>query len=344
MKIGFTYDVKTDWQAGSNDPVDASAEFDNTRTIEEITSALEAGGHEVKRIGNIWKLISQIEQLDVDIVLNICEGVSGRNRESQVPMLLELYDIPFVGADALTLGMTLDKVTAKKCFIMEGIPTPKFFVAHNSKSLHELNHIGFPLMVKTRYEGSSKGISELSRVENYQGLKRQVDLINEMYQQSALVEEFIRGQEFTVPVLGNEQPEAMPIVQVSIDGKLDLGNEFYAFSRLTSDSLQYICPAKISDELTKEIQAIAVKAYQSVGCRDFGRVDFRVDEKGKPYVLEINPLPVLSKEDAFNLFPQVLGSTHERAINQIIDIAAKRCGLDSKERGQTANKRMAASL
>src|SRR5262245_334222 len=108
--IGLTYDLKTDLVVGADDPSDANAELDKPQTIESLAKAIESAGHRTVRIGHVGNLLRQIDELDVDIVFNICEGHSGRNRESQVPILLELKGIPYVGADALTLGVTLDKI------------------------------------------------------------------------------------------------------------------------------------------------------------------------------------------------------------------------------------------
>ena len=326
--IGLTYNLKTDWVRGPNDPYDVSAELDKPHTIERIIRAFETGGHRVKKIGNIHQLLSQMDHLNVDIVFNICEGTLGRNRESQVPMVLELKGIPYVGADALTMGIALDKVVAKRLFISEGIPTARYFVAESTKDLEQQNTIGYPLIVKTIHEGSSKGISQDSRVENCEGLKRQVHLINTVYKQPALVEEFIKGTEFTVAVLGNEPPNAMPVVQVSLNGDVNLGNEFYTFDRISSTALQYVCPAKISVELARNVQDLAVRVYKCVGCRDFGRVDFRVDPKGNPYVLEINPLPSLDPQDSLSIFSKVIGSSYDAVLNQILGFALKRYGLE----------------
>jgi len=325
--IGITYDLKSDWRRNASDPIDVNAEFDKPETLERVIKALESGGHSVKRIGNVDNLMKQIYGLDVDIVFNLCEGISGRNRESQVPILLEMRGIPFIGGDGLALGITLDKVVAKKLFIHEGIPTPRFFEINDSGDLKNKEPIRFPLIVKTRHEGSSKGISKQSRVENMAALKRQIDLINKTYHQPALVEDFIKGTEFTVAVLGNDIPQAMPVVQVSIDGTVDLGDAFYAHEWIASDRLQYVCPAEISDKLTKRIQELAVRAYQCVECRDFGRVDFRVDEQHNPYVLEINPLPSLDTSDVFNIFPYVINSNYDEVINKVVNFALKRYNL-----------------
>jgi len=325
--VGLTYDLKTDYEFKKGDPPDANAEFDHPSTIDVIASAIESQGFKVKKIGNAPRLLEKIDNLGVDIVFNISEGISGRNRESQVPIILEMADIPFVGADALTLGLTLDKVMAKKIFIAEDIPTPRFFEIKSVDNLLNTDHLKFPLIVKPRFEGSSKGLTESSRVENMEELKKQVEYVMNTYKQPALIEEFISGQEFTVAVVGNDPPEVLPIVQIKIDGRLKLNDKFYTFARLTSDRLEYICPARISQELKKEISELALKTYNAVECRDFGRVDFRVDNDGKPYVLEINPLPSLSTEDVFMVVAKQVGISYEEMIGKILNSALKRHNL-----------------
>jgi len=329
MKIvGLTYDLKTDYTFKEGDPPDANAEFDHPSTIDVIADAIASNGYKVKKIGNVANLLEKLDNLGVDIVFNISEGISGRNRESQVPVVLEMAGIPFVGADALTLGLTLDKVMAKKIFIAEKIPTPKFYEFKSSEELVNSNHYRFPLIVKPRFEGSSKGLSEESRVENREDLKKQIDYIVNTYKQPVIVEEFISGQEFTVAIVGNEPPEVMPVVQIKIDGRLQLNDKFYTFARITSDRLEYICPAKISADLKNKIQDLALKTYQAVECRDFGRVDFRVDSEGNPFVLEINPLPSLSTEDVFKLVAETIGITYEQIIGRILESAIKRENLN----------------
>ncbi len=326
--VGLTYDLKTDYKFKKGDPLDANAEFDHPSTIDVIAKAIEANGFKVKLIGNATNLMEKIDNLGVDIVFNISEGLTGRNRESQVPTLLEMAGIPFVGADALTLGLTLDKVMAKKIFIADGIPTPKFFEVSSLELLTNLDHCKFPLIVKPRFEGSSKGLSENSRVEDMEGLRKQVEYIIKAYKQPALVEEFISGSEFTVAIVGNESPEVMPVVQIKIDGKLQLKDKFYTFARITSDRLEYVCPAKINEELKHKLDDLALRVYRAVECQDFGRVDFRVDSQGQPFVLEINPLPSLSTEDVFMLLAKATGITYEQMIGKILNSAIKRHGLD----------------
>lgn len=327
ITVGLTYDLKSDYQFKEGDPPDANAEFDHPDTISVIANAIVASGVKVKKIGNATNLMEQIHDLGCDIVFNISEGLTGRNRESQVPILLEMAGVPFVGSDALTLGLTLDKVMAKKIFLADGIPTPKFLEVRNTDTLLDLDHLKFPLIVKPRSEGSSKGLNENSRVENYEELKKQVSYVIDNYKQPALIEEFISGQEFTVAVVGNDSPEVLPIVQIKIDGRLKLNNKFYTFSRITSDKLEYICPAKISRELTARINELALKTYNSVESRDLGRIDFRVDNDGNPFVLEINPLPSLSTADVFPLVAKEQGITYEQLIGKILKAALKRYNI-----------------
>lgn len=327
-RIGFTYDLKSDWVSTSGEPIDASAEFDKVTTIESVSNALESGGHTVVKIGNVHQLISVLDDLDVDIIFNICEGVRGRNRESQVPAILELKGIPFIGADALTLGLTLDKTISKKIFLADGIPTAKFWIINSVSDIDLLTDIQFPLFVKTSQEGSSKGVSSNSQVHNVEQLRKQVSFILKQYDQPVLAEAFISGCEFTVAVLGNENPQAMPAVQYAIDGQFDLGSKFYTYDMLVDESVEYVCPAKIDAKLEKRLQQLAVKVYNSVGCRDFGRVDFRVDDQGNPFVLEINPLPSLETQDVFGIFPPTIGLTYEKVINNIVDHALDRYGMN----------------
>ncbi|MCM8792466.1 MAG: ATP-grasp domain-containing protein [Candidatus Omnitrophica bacterium] len=329
LRVGLTYDLKTDYEFKENDPPDANAEFDYPTTVDDIASAIESLGFEVKRIGNVYNLLKNLDNLNVDIVFNIAEGKNTRNRESQVPVILETVGIPYVGSDGLTLGITLDKVTTKKILITEGIPTPKFFEA-NTPGYVNIDHLNFPLIVKPRYEGSSKGLDEKAKVNNEKELVERINYIISTYKQPALVEEFVRGYEFTVAVVGNDQPKVFPPVQTKIDGRANVDDLFYTFEHLMNHHrIEYIFPAFIDEKLQKEMMDIALKAYKVLECRDFGRVDFRMDEQNRIFVLEINPLPCLSKEDVFNIIAKEIGITYNQMIEKILYSALKRYNLIS---------------
>ena len=327
--IGFTYDLKEDLPLKESDPVDGNAEFDAKETVDLIQSAIESAGHKVIPIGNVYNLLKMLPNLNVDFVFNICEGANFRNREAQVPVILETFNIPYIGADGLTMSLTLDKIMTKKVLNAEGIPTPKFLGIDKLDDLIDLDHMVFPMIVKLRQEGSSKGLDDSSVVHNRDELKKRTEFLWERYNKPPLVaEQFIAGSEFTVPIIGNDAPMYLPIVQVEICNKLDLGEMIYTFERISSPDLKYICPAKIDKSLEKKIIDLAWRTYKAVGCLDFGRVDFRVDKDNNPYVLEINPLPSLSLEDVFDISPNVAGYDFNKTINFIIDTGLKRLGLN----------------
>jgi D-alanine-D-alanine ligase len=269
-----------------------------------------------------------IGNIGVDVVFNITEGRKGRNRESQVPMLLELFNIPYIGSDALTMGLTLDKVIAKRIFISEGIPTPEFDVIDDVSEFKFNDIIKFPIIVKPRYEGSSKSLSKDSIVYFESDLRRQALFINQTYNQPALIEEFIRGREFTVAVLGNDNAYTLPIIQIQIDGKLDLGSRFYDYSMIQSDELQYICPAQIDINLENKINELALRVYKAVECKDFGRIDFRVDKHDNVYVLEINPLPGLN--DVFLTLANTMNKEYDDILLQILEEGLRRLKMEGK--------------
>lgn len=324
----MTFDLKTEYVFHPGDPQDANAEFDHPDTVGVIAQALKDLGHEVVLIGNASKLIESLDRLKVDLVFNIAEGYFGRNREAQVPVLLEMSGIPYAGSDGLTQALTLDKVMAKKILLAEGIPTPRFFQMASAQDPVP-SDLAFPLIVKPRCEGSSKGLSEKSLVHEADALRAQAAVLIRTYHQPALVEEFISGREFTVAVVGNEPPEALPVVQIKIEGQTELGSLFYTFSRIAA-GVEYLCPARIDPGLTERLKELALRTYQAVDCLDFGRVDFRVDEKGNPFVLEINPLPSLSTEDVFMAVARALGIGYPEMIGRIVEAAAQRLGIRAK--------------
>jgi len=325
--IGFTYDLKSDHAGRSDLPQDALAELDIEETVDGVARALASGGHRVERIGNAKKLLERLPGLDVDIVFNICEGLGPRSREAEVPTVLDLFGVPYVGSDGLTLSLTLDKAMAKKVFVADGVPTPRSFLANGKFSLKDLDGMRPPFMVKPCHEGSSKGISEDSIVHKKKDLPARIAEVNRQYHQLALVEEFIRGSEFTVLVIGNDTPQALEPVQIQIGGLCDLGELVYTWRRLSSTDIQYICPARIAAGLRRKLCDLSIAAYRAVDCRDFGRVDFRVDEKGRPYVLEVNPLPSLSEEDVFPPIARAHGWTYEGLLLKILDNALTRYGI-----------------
>jgi len=328
MRVGLTYDLKTDYELKPGEPVDKYAEFDKEETIAVIENALKEEGNEVVRIGNGKKLLDFliVKKEKIDIIFNIAEGINFRSREAQVPAILDLLEIPYVGSDPLTQTITLDKVMAKKIIAYHGLPTPKFILVNEIPDLKNFN-LPFPVIVKLRYEGTSKGLDKNALVNNFTKLKERVEWVIKTYHQPVLVEEFIKGKEFTIGIIGSEKPEVLPVVQIAIYGKLDLGEEFYIHSLVESTGVDYICPARISSKLEKRISELASKCYQVLECRDFGRIDIRCDENDNPYFLECNPLPSLALVDIWPIVAHQTGLTYNQMINKILSSALNRYNL-----------------
>lgn len=332
ITVGFTYDAKADYQLKDTDPADKYAEFDSEATISEITAALESGGYKVDRIGHAKNLINRILKGDKwDIVFNICEGIYGRNRESQVPAILELYDIPYMGSDVFTMGLTLDKTSAKKIIQYNGISTAGF------EYINDINEVKLrlpglqsilPVIIKPSYEGTSKGISKKSICRDIDEIKSQLEfMLAQFPNQPILVERFIKGYEFTVAVIGNNKPEVLPPVQITLQGQPDLGDEFYTHARVENNEIKYICPAKIDSGLNEKLRRMALDSYRALECRDLGRIDFRVDYNNEPYFLECNPLPNLGRIDVFPIVAEATGRTYNRLLVEVLEHALRRYNI-----------------
>lgn len=329
LNIGLTFDLKSKYKL-KNKAKDFFAEFDTEGTISSIENALVRNGHNVFRIGSAKDLIKNLPRLKCDIVFNIAEGVDGRNRESQVPAILEAVGIPYVGSDALTLAISLDKVITKKIFVYHDIPTPDYFVCANEKDIFIPKGLNYPLIVKPRYEGSAKGITPASKVKNIDELRSGIKKTIRTYNQPALVEEFVEGAEFTVGVIGSEPAFVLPVVQRHLEAETNLSSHIFEKCGYNKCRLKYQALVEIDEGLESHLKSVALKAFYAIECRDFARVDFRVGGTGsaqrdkKVYALEINPLPSLAADDYFALSTETQGISYDGMINMILQSAVKR--------------------
>ncbi|MFA6356157.1 MAG: ATP-grasp domain-containing protein [Candidatus Omnitrophota bacterium] len=327
LLVGFTFDLKTRRAV----PYDLWAEHDDPATISSVEAALKAAGRKVVRIGNSKALMKKLRRLKCDIVFNIAEGVSGRNRESEVPVLLDIAGIPYTGPDALALSVALDKAAAKKILKYHGVPVPGSFEITKAGEVRMpgVPHgMDFPFIVKPRYEGSAKGIRADSVVEDMRALRRKAVFVAECYKQPALVEEFIDGWEFTVGIIGNGPLSVLPVVQRHVDKKTGLSSHVLEKCGRKPGVSGCRELLEIDPVLEDRIKELAAKAFLGLECRDFARFDFRVSSKNKGiYMLEANPLPSLAKDDYFAMVAELEGITYEDMINRMFAAALERCGL-----------------
>jgi len=275
--------------------------------------------------------------LKPDIVFNFAEGLTGVNRESHIPAILEMLQIPYLGSDPLTLGICLDKSRAKEILTYHKIPNAKFLVADHIKDNTKVN-FGYPLIVKPISEGSSKGIFSSSLVKNTEELEDEVNRIVSSYNQSALIEEFLPGREFTVAVLGNgNDAQVLPIIEIRYEDFPKDVLPLYSYeAKWILDTKEnkfdvFECPAKLGKKLEEQIKDAVLKTYNVLKCRDWSRIDVRLDKNDVPNIIEINPLPGImpdpNENSSFPKAARVAGMDFNQLIQSALYSAAKRYNL-----------------
>lgn len=313
IKVGFTYNVKREHET------DEHAEFDPPDTIIAIANALARQGHIVVHLEATPDLPRVLAEADVDLVFNIAEGVEGRNREAQVPALCELLGIPYTGSDSATLAIALDKALAKKVLMQHDILTPAFQVMETGRERLSPD-LRFPLIVKPNAEGSSKGIGSTNVVDNEDELREAVQNLLERYKQPVLVEEYIKGREFTVGLLGDKRPRVLPPMEIIFrDKSIERPVYDYVVKQEWEKHVYYECPAKLTPTELRAIEKIARETFWALDCRDVARVDLRMADDGQIYVLEINPLPGLTPDYSdLVLIARAVGMDYDELIAEVM--------------------------
>ena len=337
---------------------DEYAEWDTHETIDAVASALAALG-EVVRLEADEHFPERLRSERPDLVFNIAEGLRGVNREAHVPAICEFFGVPYSGSDPFTLSLCLDKARTKEILSFHGIETAPFAVIASIDRWAELRRrvaggpLSLPLFVKPVHEGSSKGITEKSLCRTLPDLERQVEFLLETYAQPVIVETWLPGAEFTCAILGNgDATRLLPIVGMRFDSLPDGSLPIYGFeAKWVWDVPErpldiFECPARIPESLRREIERIVLAAYTVLGCRDWSRIDVRLDAAGCPNVVEVNPLPGILPDPRDNsCFPKAAraaGIGYDQLIQSCALVAAERQGI-SLDRPATRPARRAVA-
>lgn len=252
-----------------------------------ILTALKEKGYHAVGIDLVPRhFIEQLEQEKIEVVFNAIHGLYGE--DGLLQGTLEMLGIPYTGSGVLASAMAMDKAVSKRLFMSGKIPTPQSRL-YNKRDvdldmvLKEIQEVfGVPVVVKAAAQGSSIGVSIVEDIADMESA------ITEAFKYSGhiVVEEFIKGKELTVSILGNEQPKALPIIEiVPQSGRYDYTSKY------TKGATEYIVPARLEATVADHIQHIALEAYKLLGCRGIGRVDVMLSDDNQPYVLEINTIP-----------------------------------------------------
>jgi len=293
--------------------------------------------HDVTLIEADDNAFEKFKKLRPDLVFNVAECANGISREAQIPAMLDMLQIPYTGSDPLTLATCLDKARTKEVLSHYKIPTAKFLLVETISDLKNFD-LRFPVIVKPVAEGSGKGIFNSSLLYSLDKLKENLTNNLQSYNQPFLVEEFLPGREFTVAIIGNgEDAEVLPIVEINLSELPKELAPIYSYEAKwivdTRDNPLNIfsCPAHIDASLEEKIKAISLNTYKVLRCRDWSRIDIRLDANGEPNIIEINPLPGILPDPKDNsCFPKAArssGLSYEEMINKVLFTAAKRYSL-----------------
>jgi D-alanine--D-alanine ligase len=310
-------------------------EYDPPHTIELIKHGIEATGHEYVFVEADENFAENIKKAKPDIVFNRAEGLRGDSRESHVPAILEMLDIPYVGSNVLTTAICLNKAWTKKALLYHGISTPKFYVCQNVREAEKIAD-GFPYLLKPNEEGSSIGITEENLVYDKKQLHTKLQQMTGEYQQRILVEQFIEGREFSTGLLGrpNQEPEVLSILEIDFSKFPEVGGVFGQRAKTVLDSLDhYVCPAKIPQELKNSLERLSVDIWHALDAKDFARIDFRMNNEGELFFLEVNPLPGMdfdTEENDLSFYPYMAmktGYSYDELVRRLLESACSRYSL-----------------
>jgi len=305
-----------------------SKEVYNPNTVKRVSDALEAGGHNVAVIDGNMNVIEALQEFmprvvqgeRMGMVFNMAYGIQGESRYTHIPSMLEMLGIPYIGSSPGGHTLALDKVTTKIILQKYGLPTPDFLVF--SSFDEEMGAVEFPAIVKPKMEAVSFGLKVVYTIEE---LRQAVKFIIDEFQQQALVEKFIKGREFAVGLLGNDPPEAFPVLE------FDMENDPYGIQTVENKKKKprrKICPAEITQELIDEMVGVSTTAFKALHLRDFARVDLRMDENQNIYILEVNSMASLGPTGSYVYAAEKAGYDFKRLVNKILDVGVVRYFTD----------------
>jgi D-alanine-D-alanine ligase len=317
------------------DRSEALAERDEV--VDQVAEALKATGHFPTLLGiydDLGELIEKLKQQKPDLVFNLCETFAGRDsNEGHVTAVLALLGHRFTGTGPVGMALRQDKAVTKKLLQFHDVRCPKFAI-FDSDNLEFAGKMHFPMFIKPMRGDASVGVEDSSLVRDYDHLVERINYIQREVKDAALVEEYIEGREFYVGILGNDPPEALPVIELDFS-KLPVGYpHIYGWqAKFEHTSVQYgavnaIVATELSPEVRHRITIAALEAAYAVQVRDYVRVDMRLAPDGIPYVVEVNANPYLERTSAFAIAALQAGMGYNTLINRIVQIAWK-CSQES---------------
>jgi D-alanine-D-alanine ligase len=335
MRIGLAYNEKP--ESASAEALDctndAFAEWDDPSTIAAVEQALGLVGSVIRLEADQF-FPQNLALARPDLVFNMAEGLHGQSREALVPAICEYLNIPYTGSDPLTLALSLHKGRTKETLAYRGVPTAPFLCVDALADLERMA-LPFPVFVKPVAEGSGKGVFTTNLCATPRALRQRVRYLLARYAEPVLIETYLPGPEFTVAILGNgAEAYCLPVVGFDFTTLPEGAPPVYGYEakwvwdRPEAPLAIFQCPAPVPAALQREVERTALDAYHALGCRDWCRVDLRVDRFGVPNILELNPLPGIIPDPAMNsCFPKAAraaGFAYDELVQEVVRIAWRR--------------------
>jgi D-alanine-D-alanine ligase len=311
-----------------------------SKEISKIKRSLSENFTEIKAFavdGNTERLITAINSYSPDIIFNFVESVEGVSTyEYCIAGLYQLLDYNFTGNQPQCLGNCLNKERTKNILRAHGINTPASMTLNYPQKISEQEFkLHYPVILKLLKEDASIGISEFSVVNNYKNLTKQIAFLQRTYKQEILIEEYIDGRELNVAILGSSTlpiseiefktlPSGLPKI-VTYDGKWMEDSIYY-------ENTKPVCPAIVDSKIKKRIEKTALLAFDAMNCRDYARVDIRLNSKGIPFVIEVNPNPDISTDSGFARAAAAAGKSYSELLQCIANFALNRKRNDSQNK------------
>ena len=328
LRFGLAFDLLGTHPPRPGAPADLDAEYEPEATVEllEVLRApARTSARPTRQRARAARDAREGRAPPLDVALSIAEGYGSRNREAWAPALLEMAGVPCLGSDGLCSphrstrhGRTgSSRRPACRCPIRVRSARPIWAIARGP----------FPLFVKPRWEGTAKGIGPHSRVDDLAALARAIARIERDYDQPALVERFLPGAEYTVAVVGHAPPRALPVLQRALEPTTGIGLHAVERHPAPEGGWRAHTPGALDAGLERELARLAVVAFAALDCRDFARADFKLDADGRPYFLEINPLPTFAPDGSFAILAELAGRAPDDLIAEILGEGLRRLGL-----------------
>jgi D-alanine-D-alanine ligase len=328
MRVGIVLEKKSQFPAADGDPAGVDSELLSDEEENDLLSGLRDAGFDVVRIGDGYSLASRpgFWRNRCDVVFNLSVGYRGLDRKSYAPGVLELARIPFIGSNAYALSLTRHKFHAKLVASAAGVPTAGAALWSDTRDTAKLRDVPYPAIVKPVAESSSIGISaEGSIVRTVGEAEARAAWIVEKFRQPALVEEFIRGTEVEVPLIGVGEVKGQGVVAITKNNEVVAGDTFLTGESVYVDNYGFRSPVPELPEA--RIIQTAELAARALSIRDYGRIDFRVRDDGTPMFMEASTHPHIQVHSSFYELAKMRGLTYPNMLREIVETGCARLGV-----------------